>query len=367
MFYHLISFCIFLLISQNNFIEKEYQEKQLLNYLDKYQQLKKEGGWEHIKIGKTLQLGEVDQRIKKIKLRLTITNELQEKPKNINDTFDLNLQKAIKFFQKSHSMPETGIIDAKTIRALNVPVERRIRQIEINIKRWEKFNVETKKSFIFINIAAGTLHVISNQSSVIEMNVIVGKPDRKTPELFAELNEIEFNPYWIIPPGILRKDILPKIKVNPFYLINNDMEVFMGQQTVNPFLISWDKINEYNFPYKIIQNPGPENPLGVVKFIFPNKHLVYMHDTPSKQLFNFFPRTFSSGCIRLSKATELSKYILKIDKNWSNKTVDSLIYCGKTTRVRLNNPIKIYLAYFTAWVNHEGVIQFAPDIYQKDY
>lgn len=366
MFYHLISFWIFLFFSQNNFIEKEFQQKQLSSHLENYHQLKKKGGWEYIKTGKILQLGMVDQRVKKIKLRLTITDELRRESNKMTDTFDVSLEKAIKTFQKNHSMPETGIIDAKTLRAMNVSVEKRIHQIEINMKRWEQFKTESEKPFLFVNIASGMLNMISNQTSVMEMRVIVGKPDRKTPELTAELNEIEFNPYWIVPPGILRKDILPKIKVNPSYIIDHDMEVFLGQQPINPFAISWDKIDEYACPYKIIQNPGPENPLGVVKFIFPNKHLVYMHDTPSKRLFNFFPRTFSSGCVRLSKAVDLSKYILKIDKNWTNNKIDSLIWSEKTTRIRLQNPIKIYFSYFTAWVNKEGILQFAPDIYQKD-
>lgn len=358
-------FGIFVFASGNGVQENEHYIR-LKKYLDAYTEIKNKGGWQSIKEGKVLHLGMKDPRVAELKKRLSVTNELLQLPGIVSDTFDLELETAVKTFQKNHGIPVTGIADAKTIHELNYPVSKRIRQIELNLKRWKTYPAKFETCYVFVNIASGQLDMIVNDSSVLAMKVIVGRLYRKTPVFSADLHSIEINPYWIIPPGILKKDVLPKLKTNASYLKKNNMEVFYNDKRIDPSTVNWNKTDPAHCPYKIIQNPGPANPMGLVKFSFPNKYYVYMHDTPAKELFDASSLTFSSGCIRLSKATELATCILKQDGEWTGGKTDSLIATGKNDRIYLKTPIKVYIGYFTAWVNQAGDLQFAPDIYKRD-
>lgn len=336
----------------------------LKDYLLKYKTIKDKGGWSVIKTGKLLSQGVSDPSLKKLKQRLFITGELSDYYGNESDTFDITLKNAIKQFQKNHRLDTTGIVDGKTLHELNVPVSTRIHQIEINMERWKKSPIQYPKTHISVNLAANKLDVIVNDSSIMDMKIIVGRYNRKTPTFNGDLTIIEFNPYWIIPPGIIKKDILPKILKNASYIQTNGMQVFIKGKKEDPKAINWNDINSND--YQIIQKPSVKNPLGVVKFSFPNNYFVYMHDTPLKKLFEVPYPAFSSGCIRLSKAVDLAKCLLKVDKNWVPEKIDSLISTAKNIRTQLNKPIKIYITYYTVWVNKEGFLQFAPDIYKKD-
>jgi murein L,D-transpeptidase YcbB/YkuD len=198
------------------------------------------------------------------------------------------------------------------------------------------------------------------------MKVVIGRFYRKTPVFSADLTTLEFNPYWYIPPNIMRNDIFPKIRNDPSFIINNNIWVFEDGFRADPRLIDWQKVDENSNSYKFVQLPGINNPMGRVKFLFPNKYKVYMHDTPDKKLFESASPSFSSGCIRLSKAIELAKYLLKNDKNWGPELIDSLISKKKTVTITLSKPLKVYLQYFTVWVNEDGTLQFVPDIYKRD-
>ncbi len=355
------------LYSQSNLENFNPQYSQLKEYLIKYKEIQKNGGWPIIKAGKKIGLGVSDPCIKKLKQRLLISGELIKIQEIITDSFDIELENAVKQFQNNHELDVTGIADEKTIQELNISVSSRIHQIEINMKRWQEMPPEFEKQYLFVNIAANKLEFVENDLSIISMKIIVGRFYRKTPVFNSDLTYISFNPYWIVPPGIMKKDVLPKIKKDTSFIQKNDMVVFQDNKKINYADINWDKIDSNSSQYKIIQNPGRENPLGVVEFSFPNPYYVYMHDTPFKKLFEEASPAYSSGCIRLSKAVELAKYLLNKDKNWKEDKIDSLINCGKNNKVYLEKPIKVYITYFTAWVNKKGVLQFAPDIYKRDY
>jgi murein L,D-transpeptidase YcbB/YkuD len=346
--------------------QENAQCRKLEKFLNMYNEIKLNGNWDHIDEGINLSLGMVDPSIRNLKQRLYITKELIAIPKNTSDTFDLALENGVKLFQNNHGLKITGIADIKTIRELNISIVRRIHQIELNIERWKKMPPEFESLCILVNIAAGSLDVMIQDSSALNMKVIVGRLYRKTPVFNADMSYIEFNPYWVIPPGIMKKDILPKLKADNSYIETHHMQVFDNDKKINASAINWNNIDPDHCAYKIIQSPGSENPMGVVKFSFPNKYYVYLHDTPSKSLFEFSSLTFSSGCIRLSKAIELAKYLLEQDKKWNVTKTDSLIHTGKNKKIYLDKPIKVYITYFTAWVNKDGDLQFAPDIYKRD-
>ncbi|HXU28720.1 MAG TPA: L,D-transpeptidase family protein [Bacteroidia bacterium] len=357
----------FILSPKNNVQEEVNLQCALLQkYLDKYQEIKNQGGWPVIKAGKIISLGMTDTRMQKIKQRFIISGELIKTTTTITDTFDVALENAVKQFQKNNSLQITGIIDNKTIKELNISVAARIHQLEINLERWKNMPSKFEKKYFFINIAANEFELIENDSLIMSMKIIVGRSDRKTPVFNADVTYIIFNPYWIIPPGIMKKDILQKVKADTSYISKNNMIVYKDNKEIAYTNLNWDEVDSNHVHYKIIQTPGPNNPLGVIEFTFPNPYFVYMHDTPSKKLFDEPSPAFSSGCIRVSKAVELAKYILLEDKNWKGDKIDSLINTGKNYKVYLNNPIKIYITYFTAWVNKDGSLQFAPDIYKKD-
>jgi murein L,D-transpeptidase YcbB/YkuD len=335
-------------------------------YLKKYQEISDNGGWEIIKYGKSIYLGSTDWRIKKIKERLIISGDLADTETFLNDSFDIALENAIKKFQTNHTLKPDGIIGVKTLHELNISVDDRIKQIKINMERWKNSSIGLENIYIIINVAAGKLELINQNISLLNMKVIVGRFDRKTPIFNSSLTTIDFNPYWNIPPGIIEKDIIPKIRKNPSFIYENNMNVYYNSKKINPEIIDWNIKASNKYSYKITQDPGPENPMGFVKFLFPNKYFVYLHDTPSKKLFDKSTITFSSGCIRLSGAIDLAKCILKIDRDWEPTIVDSLIKTGKNLKIDLITPVKIYISYFTTWVNTNGELQFAPDIYKKD-
>jgi murein L,D-transpeptidase YcbB/YkuD len=331
----------------------------LNNFLKQYSALRDKGGWPMIRRNGKTKPGTLQSEAAVLKKRLLITGELK-------DSLDIQLETALKVFQKNHGLKETGRLDNDTRRELDIPVAERIKQIKINMDRWANLPAEPEKNYIFVNTAAFKLDVMKNNLSVLNMKVVVGKAYRKTPVFISDLTCLEFNPYWYIPPNITRKDILPKIKNNYSFIKNNSIKVLYNNKRIDSDSINWARVNAENNPYKFIQSPGGINPMGVVAFIFPNKYNVYMHDTPFKNLFEVTNPTFSSGCIRLSKAIELAVYILKKDKGWDKSKVDSVIGNKKTTKIFIESPVKVYIQYFTAWVDGEGALQFVPDIYKRD-
>ena len=344
---------------------------KLKKALNDHLQIKASGGWQPVPPGKKLKLGACSKRVTALKKRLIISGDLAPDRQGRFDYFDNQLEDALKRFQHRHGLKVDGIAGKKTIAVLNVPVEDRITRIALNMERWRWLPESLGRSYIMVNAAGFQIQVVENQQTVKTIRAIVGKADRPTPILSNRITYMELNPYWNIPHAIAINDILPRIHNNPDYLANNHIQVFKnwrnGAEELNPGDIDWATVNEQNFHFKLRQEPAKNNALGQVKFMFPNKFSVYMHDTPSTYLFNRYQRTFSSGCVRIENPIELAEYLLTKDSKETNENILGDIRSRERKILKLSDPVNIHILYWTAWVADDGTVHFREDVYGKDH
>jgi murein L,D-transpeptidase YcbB/YkuD len=260
---------------------------------------------------------------------------------------------------------EDGVVGPATLAALNVPVGERVRQIEMNLELWRWLPRDLGQRHIMVNITDYTMSVVEDGREVMGSKVIVGKPSRPTPVFAGEMSYLVLNPYWHVPPTIAVKDKLPKLRRNPYALSRQRIRVFAGGKEINPGRVNWRRVNARNLRYHFRQDPGPRNALGRIKFMFPNRYSVYLHDTPSKYLFNRDNRTFSSGCVRVADPIDLAEYLLS-DSGWSRKAIVSKTRGKRQRRVNLSEKVPVYILYWTAWVDDAGETHFRRDIYEHD-
>jgi murein L,D-transpeptidase YcbB/YkuD len=280
--------------------------------------------------------------------------------------FDSTMMKAVKNFQQRFGLTVDGVIGADMISELNVPLSYRIQEIMINMERSRWVPAEIGGDYLAVNIPEYMLHVYEGDSLKWECNVVVGSVANQTVIFNDKMKYIVFSPYWNIPSSIVAKEILPAAKRNPSYLNKKNMEVVSSGGVVDPYSIDWEKYSGYKFPYTIRQKPGPNNSLGRVKFIFPNNYNIYLHDTPSKSLFEESSRAFSHGCIRVGEPLRLAEYLLRNDSTWTHDKIVQAMNSGKETTVTLQKTVPVFIAYFTAWVDRKGRINFRKDIYGHD-
>lgn len=335
-----------------------------------YQDIAARGGWPIIPDGPKLQKADYGARVVALRHRLLITGDLEQAPVHGNEVFDPALEQALQKFQRRHGLEADGVVGASTLAALNVPVETRIRQIELNMERWRWLPQALGDRYILVDIANFTLDIVEQGQSVLAMRVVVGKPTRRTPFFSAAMTYLVLNPHWYVPPTIAIQDKLPLIRRDPSYLARQNLKIFRdgegGATRVDPMAVDWSSVNTRNFPYRLRQDPGPRNALGRVKFMLPNPYHVYLHDTPSRALFAKTERAFSSGCIRLEKPIELAEYLLRDDSRWSRQRILAAFAKGTEQVVHLPTAIPVYLFYWTAWISDEGVVHFRKDIYDRD-
>jgi len=347
--------------------EKNYYQ---LNDALKFYQTAAQNPWQTLILHRILKLGSKNPNVILLRERLQRSRDLSTINDN-NPIFDPTLDQAVKSFQMRHGLKADGIVGEMTLAELNVPPEERVKQIQASMDRWEKLNKKLGSRFIMVNIPDYQMYLIDNNKIVLAMKAIVGKPTRQTPELYSRVTRLILNPYWHVPTKIAKNDILPKIQEDPEYL--EDMNIHVIEQIHNKPTevdsndIDWDDMSEQddmNLDFR--QDPGDKNALGVVKFEFPNDYDVYMHDTPAKNLFDSYPRDFSSGCIRLEKPFDLVSYLMKDNADWDNQRIQDVIQSKKTTYVRIMKPIPIIITYITAWVDDNGKVNFRDDIYHLD-
>jgi len=349
------------------------QYKNLRNMLHRYREIENKGGWSEVPKGLILEPGMSDPRVPLIVARLAATGYLPPATPSKNPfLYDDETVDAVMQFQEKHGLEVDGIIGQKTRNTMNIPVSSIIRQILINMERLRWLSRGAGERYVMVNIASFSLMVVDGAQIVLDMPVIVGKNYRKTPVFSDSIAYIEFNPFWNIPPSIARDDILSKIIKDPSYLSRMGIHVFDGwkadSKELLPETIQWDKVSKGQMAtFKLRQNPGPNNFLGRVKFMFPNRFAVYLHDTPAQELFQHAVRTFSSGCIRLSKPIELATLLLETDDSeWNAERILQTVDSGKRTVVKLQSPLPIHIVYLTVYTDLDGCVCFKKDIYGRD-
>lgn len=289
------------------------------------------------------------------------------------DTIDfsdslMGLFQAVKALQKVHGLNADGKLGRNTLIALDQSIEDKIYALYVNMERLRWLPDSLNKRHILVNIADFTLDYVNNQDTLIQMRTVVGKDFRQTPVFNARMTYLVFSPTWTVPPGILRNDVIPAVAKNINYLASKNMRILDASGiSVDPTTIDWRKVRAGGkFPYRVRQDPGAQNALGRVKFMFPNKHSVYLHDTPSKELFARDERIFSSGCIRIEKPFELAQLLLADDSvRWNDNSIKEAMHSGKETTVVLKSPVNVYIYYLTAWSNGKEM-SYRQDIYGRD-
>ncbi|MGD8894382.1 MAG: L,D-transpeptidase family protein [Desulfobacterales bacterium] len=334
--------------------------------LKKYREIQKAGGWEPIPEGPTLKVGMTDERIPELRKRLAATRHF-EGTNTTSDYFDEELEKAVVRFQKTHRLVADGAVGENTVKALNVSVGRMIDQIRVNLERCRWVCRNIPEEFMIVDIAGFRMYHYQNFNIKWTSKVQVGKSYRKTPVFNSQIKYLVINPTWTIPPTILREDILPKIKKYPEFLQKMKIDAIdRNGEIVDPFSVNWSAYSGENVPYTFRQSPGPHNALGRIKFILPNKHFIYLHDSPKRSFYALKDRAFSSGCIRVEKNMELAEILLNDPERWNQQNIRNVIDTLKTKKVNLPKPMRISLFYWTVSFDEKGNIIFKKDIYDRD-
>ena len=336
--------------------------------LREYYALRDAGGWEPIAAGQVLHPGDSDARVPALRQRLAVTGDFKAPQTADDSAYDTELEAAVKRFQDRHGLTTDGIVGAGTFAALNVPISARIDQIRVNMERARWVMHELKGDFVLVDVAGFDVSWFRNDEPVWTSRVIVGRPYRETPIFKSLVTYVVFNPTWTIPPGILVKDKLPILKKDPGYLQRNHIRVIDSQgREVDPDSVNWDAYGPGRLPpYQLRQDPGDDNALGLVKIMFPNPYSVYLHDTPTKSLFDRDERIFSSGCIRVQKAFELAELVLNDPARWNAATIAEVVAAKATRTVNLPSPVPVLILYWTAQPTTDGRVIFRNDIYGRD-
>ena len=320
--------------------------------------------------GPKLKAGDGGPRVGVLRNYLKASGDLAASGSDSADIFDLELEEAVKAFQRRHGLEVDGVVGTITTAAMAVSLEYRLRQVRANLERWRWITSNLGDRYILINIADFSVHLIEGESELMSLLAVVGTSYRRTPDFSGRMTHLEVNPNWNIPPRLAREDILPKVKKNPGYLQEKGIHVFEDWDADAPEIdsdsIDWSHVETKSLAYKFQQKPGPLNALGQIKFVFPNKFDVYLHDTPAKELFKKPVRDFSSGCIRIERPIELAVYLLKDDPEWDETRLREAIQTGETRIIPLKHPINVHVLYWTAWMDGEGRVHFRQDIYRRD-
>ncbi|MCL4765272.1 MAG: L,D-transpeptidase family protein [Hyphomicrobiaceae bacterium] len=334
--------------------------------IKRYAEVVKDGGWKPVPDGE-LQVGVTSNAVAVLRDRLLSSGDLKEGSSYPN-YFDYYLERAVKRFQASNGLTPTGIVDNRTIAALNVPASARLRQLRTNLGRVSELARSAGKKYVLVNIPATQIEAVDNDRVVSRHSGVVGKIDRQTPLLRSSIHELNFNPVWTLPPTVIEKDLIPKgremSRRNQDVLVKYGIDAYGGDgRKLDSSKINWSSGSVHNLSYR--QQPGKDNPLGFLKINFHNNHSVYMHDTPSESLFGRNFRAASSGCVRVQNIEALGAWLLA-GNGWSRDHIEAMKKSGERQDVRLKKPVSVYFAYITAWATEDGVVQFRRDLYQKD-
>ena len=329
-----------------------------------YRQIQQNGGLPLVKIrNEKLVQGNQDTGLITLKQYLFLSNDLPIK--DASELFTPELSTALKKFQRRMGIVANGRIDKSTLLLLQIPVDSLINQLLVNLERLKWMPVSLGVNYVRINIPAFRLQLVDRGKLIWKSKIVVGKTITPTNIFKNNISQITFNPYWVIPTSIIRKEIVPEARLDPNFMVENNMEVLSGSRVVDLNSIDWFSYKG-DGPFLIRQKPGLNNSLGKMIFLFPNPFHIYLHDTPVKSLFEENERAFSHGCIRLQNPIKLARYLLKDNPRWSAEKIDTILASNKNVKVVLLKKMPVYIVYFTAWVDHEGQLHFRKDLYGLD-
>jgi L,D-transpeptidase YcbB len=325
------------------------------------------GGWAPLPVVQ-MQAGVSDPAVPLLRKRLAASGDLKDDD-TTSASFDLDLEKAVKRFQASNGLTPTGIVDKRTIAALNVPATARLQQLKTNLGRLSDLASSTGKKYVLVNIPSAHIEAVENGQIVARYAGVVGKIDRQTPLLRSSITELNFNPMWRMPPTVESEDLIPRgremQKKGQNVLRKFHIDAYDGNgKKLDPDKIDWTKVTPGRYTYS--QQPGKDNPLGFLKINFDSAHSVYMHDTPSETIFGRNFRSASSGCIRVHNIEHLAEWILADQGGWDKSRIEKMKESGERLDVRLKKPVQLHFVYVTAWATEDGVVQFRRDLYQRD-
>lgn len=342
---------------------------KLRDALAAFREIAAGGDWPQLGDGPTLKFGATSPDVAVLRRQLSRFGDLHQSA-TADSEFDIDLDAAVRRFQSRSGLNPDGAVGAKTRAALDVPPQRRVQTIIDNLERLRWFARPAAGRYIVINAAGFELNAIANGKVVLRMPVIVGKAKMATPMFPDDITGITFLPSWTVPPSIARKEILPKLRADPDYLAKHNMRAYSGWNSdaceVDPHEVDWKAIRPSALQQKFVQQPGPSNALGNIRFTLHNEFGIFMHDTPAKKLFGSDVRTYSHGCIRVGDAAALAAFALDGDPDWPPAAIAEAVNGTETKRVELPRPVPVEVTYLTAWVDDRGIVQFRPDIYGRD-
>lgn len=281
--------------------------------------------------------------------------------------YDRDLVAAVEDFQYLHTLDADGIVGKETFRELNTPYAARIDQLRLNLDRLRWIRNDISDRMVIVNIAGFELYYFSDNALAWETDVMVGQIKYQTPIFRHRISYLEFNPTWTVPRSIISRSLFPKFSRNPDYIRSANYKLYDGDGVeVDPQTLDWSRYSRNHFPFRVVQQPGPDNALGRVKFMFPNQYAIYLHDTPARALFSRTSRAFSSGCIRVRDPMRLAELLLADEPGWDRAGIDRTLEEGRRRVVRLGDAVEVMLMYWTASPTPDGRIQLHPDIYAKD-
>jgi len=340
--------------------------QRLRDALARYRQIEADGGWPQIDSMIRLKLGSNHPQVQLLRQRLYLEGDLEQASDSM--VFDPELEAAVIGFQQRYALDADGVVGRRTIETLNVSVELRIEQLILNMERWRWMPRKMESRYLQVNLADFSLSMVEADHSLFGMKVIIGKAYSETPVFSGEIKYLVVNPYWNVPKRIAIEGLLPKQREDSEYFVRKGIRalerVDLTYKEVPLNEIDWTSLGWKHFPYRLRQDPGEKNSLGRIKFIFPNRFDVYLHDTPAQDLFNKGVRAFSGGCIRVAQPLKLADYLM--GETWSAERLEEAIEARKNRRLNLPQSIPIYITYMTVWVDEEGQVQFRNDIYGRD-
>ena len=333
--------------------------------IQKYQEIVARGGWITVPAGPELRVGSRGAAVEALRKRLVATGDL-DPVAGSGPIYDSLVEAGVDRFQARNGLNRTGTVDKDTLVALNVSAAARLQQLETNLVRLRAYSGDLGERFVIVNLPAASVETVENGVVYSHHRAGVGRIDRQSPIMQTKATEINFNPYWHVPPSLIKKDLIPKMKADPNYLTEEKIHILdKDGQDVSPSSINWNTDEATHFTYR--QDTGADiNSLGFVRINIPNPYGVYMHDTPEKGVFGDDFRFVSSGCVRVQDVRDYVAWLLKDNPGWSRDQIDAVIRSGQRLDVKLAQPVPVYWVYITAWATPDGIVQFRPDIYQRD-